>query len=186
MEKPWIQAQHQQGQGRASSPLLPPTLSALFCGHRWPSESWPFVFTECWRSYRTEQRAVVRSAQSHPCFLEEPLGGACSPNRVGSITVQCDSRRGWRPPWPASASCLSALMVTLNGVPQQPGIGGLLLLGSLLSLHRLMVLQLDCLKRRETYGSCPRGLYSTARRKLMSDGGLPRTLQRGVLGAGWG
>lgn len=104
----------------------------------------------------------------------------------GSITVPCASRRGWRPPWPASASCLSALMVTLNGVPQQPGIGGLLLLGSLLSLHRLMVLQLDCLKRRESYGPCPRGLYGTAGRELMSDGGLPRTLQRGVLGAGWG
>ena len=115
MGKPWIQAQHQQGQGRASSPLLPPTLSALFCGHRWPSEPWPFVFTECWRSYRTEQRAVVRSAQSRPCFLEKPLGGACSPNRVRKHHCSV-----CQPPWVASTVASECVvLVSFDGDVKQ-------------------------------------------------------------------
>lgn len=50
-------------------PSPPPIFSALFCGHRWPSEPQPFILTECWRSYRTEQRIVVRSIRSMVRFL---------------------------------------------------------------------------------------------------------------------
>lgn len=40
----------------------PPLDFSLFYGHRWPSRPPSFILTECWRSYRIEQRIVVRAA----------------------------------------------------------------------------------------------------------------------------
>lgn len=87
--KMWGTLDSSRAPARPRSGILFPSLSiffALFCGHRWPSEPQPFVLTECWRPYRTEQRIVVRSAQIHHCLLEKPLRRACSTN-CGSRSI---------------------------------------------------------------------------------------------------
>lgn len=97
---------------RISSP--PPPNFSLFYGHRWPSR--PVICFNCWRSYRVEQRIVVRAAEIYHCLLEKPL------RRKGSANL---GLRGASHKVAAGASvhgnglsllCMSSLIVAFNDI----------------------------------------------------------------------